>query len=724
MCISAGALLAAAGTVAAQPTVDGRLAGDQAFYGVPRWVQTIPTGFGDNRPDIQPPCSGVGNGVTIGLNNSNVLGVTGGDASAAATATTGIEIRIPLSALGNPGGPIKISGFINGGGHDFLSNQVIGGLPVGTGNLGEPRVVNFSDSTGGQLGDQFMTVTPPGGGCVTTTGPVIDGDLGGDASWGTALFTQTVPTGFGDAASGSIDCTFGSEIDQAFAFICTADPDGAGGNPAEPFLFLFLTGNLESNFNKLDVFFDCLPGGQNQLRGDNPNVDFDGLNRMGNDGSGNGLRFDDGFEADWYLQYTCGPNTCVGFATFASFAEILTGGGGRGSYIGSGGAGTSTLNGAVQCDPRVPNNEFAIGSEIDSVYSHLDLQNNRLYVLVTGNLENSSQNKLNLFIDANGNPPDDPQDPNDPGPGQNNILASNVVISVADEGAGALRRMASNAIDPGVTFDTDFFADYYLNFHYENIPIRNVLDGALLRTNGRLIDTFGGSADYGTFCGVNVANNPIPFDGTNFTDFTGPAGMQFQDGFLPNVFSAYPPRESYLTRQAAIAAGMNDTPDEWNAFVPTFATPGLILAAGNNSNVAGVTDTDASCATTATSGLEFSIDLDELGWAPGAPIRLAGFITSGNFSFASNQVIGGLPTGTGNLAEVRLVNFATIAGNQYVILNNCLADFNNDGLINSQDYFDFLTAFFGGGNADFNRDCVTNSQDYFDFLTYFFSPCP
>jgi hypothetical protein len=50
-------------------------------------------------------------------------------------------------------------------------------------------------------------------------------------------------------------------------------------------------------------------------------------------------------------------------------------------------------------------------------------------------------------------------------------------------------------------------------------------------------------------------------------------------------------------------------------------------------------------------------------------------------------------------------------------------DVNADLVINSQDYFDFLTGFFGG-SQDFNGDGVTNSQDYFDFLAVFFTACP
>jgi hypothetical protein len=57
----------------------------------------------------------------------------------------------------------------------------------------------------------------------------------------------------------------------------------------------------------------------------------------------------------------------------------------------------------------------------------------------------------------------------------------------------------------------------------------------------------------------------------------------------------------------------------------------------------------------------------------------------------------------------------------------CTADFNSDGAVNSQDYFDLLTAFFTAPPppaADFNGDGDFNSQDFFDFLTSFFDGCP
>ncbi|MGE3109167.1 MAG: GC-type dockerin domain-anchored protein [Phycisphaerales bacterium] len=52
----------------------------------------------------------------------------------------------------------------------------------------------------------------------------------------------------------------------------------------------------------------------------------------------------------------------------------------------------------------------------------------------------------------------------------------------------------------------------------------------------------------------------------------------------------------------------------------------------------------------------------------------------------------------------------------------CPGDWNMDGSVTSQDFFDFVAAFFSG-NADFNHNGVTDSQDFFDFLAAFFGGC-
>jgi uncharacterized membrane protein len=54
----------------------------------------------------------------------------------------------------------------------------------------------------------------------------------------------------------------------------------------------------------------------------------------------------------------------------------------------------------------------------------------------------------------------------------------------------------------------------------------------------------------------------------------------------------------------------------------------------------------------------------------------------------------------------------------------CAADFDHSGAVNSQDFFDFLAAFFASDpRADFNGNGSVDSQDFFDFLGAFFAGC-
>lgn len=112
-------------------------------------------------------------GIGVGYDNSNVAGVIGGtdaaDQSAALAVTTGLEFAIPLAAIGNPANPagIKISAMVNGSNHDYLSNQILGGLAPPQGNLGGDGAGNGTGNLSGIdfknfAGNQHFAVPEPG----------------------------------------------------------------------------------------------------------------------------------------------------------------------------------------------------------------------------------------------------------------------------------------------------------------------------------------------------------------------------------------------------------------------------------------------------------------------------------------------------------------------------------------------------------------------------------
>lgn len=111
-----------------------------------------------------------GAAVSFANDNSNVLGVSNlgsPNLSDPATVDTGLEVSIDLAALGYTGGLVKIAGWVNGSNNDFMSNQVVGGLPDGQGNLGGDGAGNFTGNVGGIdfnnfAGDQFVVIPTPG----------------------------------------------------------------------------------------------------------------------------------------------------------------------------------------------------------------------------------------------------------------------------------------------------------------------------------------------------------------------------------------------------------------------------------------------------------------------------------------------------------------------------------------------------------------------------------
>lgn len=109
-----------------------------------------------------------GSFIGVGYDNSNVAGVTEGtgaaDQNAALAVMTGLELSIAMSDLGATGNIQVIFGQ-NGGGHDFWSNQFLGGLPAPQGNLGGDENGGFTGEGAINLnnfaGNQFFVVPEP-----------------------------------------------------------------------------------------------------------------------------------------------------------------------------------------------------------------------------------------------------------------------------------------------------------------------------------------------------------------------------------------------------------------------------------------------------------------------------------------------------------------------------------------------------------------------------------
>jgi hypothetical protein len=133
--------------------------------------------------------------------------------------------------------------------------------------------------------------------------PVINGTISAGDLYGPALAVQTTQTQFGDNES---------EWNAAYGSL-------AGGR-----LNLGLTGNIEANFNRLEVFIDSRAGGQAVYSG------------AGNDNSNalNGLTFDSGFTADYHVIVRRGNSGGNRFdvdisnlqaGTFSSYTNLFAG---------------------------------------------------------------------------------------------------------------------------------------------------------------------------------------------------------------------------------------------------------------------------------------------------------------------------------------------------------------------------------------------------------------
>ena len=216
-----------------------------------------------------------------GFNNTNTAGVTDTDASGAATATTGIEIAIPLGNIGNS--PLNGTETINlliitMDGDELQETTVSDGYGTFV-NQTLPSTSGTSCTTPTTLGlrpDLSMTTS-----CFTidlsTLGfidptAVLEGDIvATDYSGDAPLLVQSCPTSGGDQTQLSDAQTpveSGSELNALYA-----DHD-------DDFVYLGLTGNLEAEQKAINIFIDtdATTGGGGALITDFSDIMFFVLN--------------------------------------------------------------------------------------------------------------------------------------------------------------------------------------------------------------------------------------------------------------------------------------------------------------------------------------------------------------------------------------------------------------------------------------------------------------
>lgn len=388
------------------------------------------------------------NGMLVSVNNTNLFGVDGTpchtnavgapQSVAAAAVTTGIELAIPLAALGNPTGNVSICSFITSKYYDTIYNQVLGPVWNGAGaycqgllgtTAGDPATVNFASYPGQH---SFRIPVPPcdvilvnptsasytstggvgsvtaanAGGCTITVtvdtansnwlsvtsstglgtgngsftykvatnstiftrvGQLISTDIGttliatsivtvtqtglpppplgvitvdgtAESTYGCPLTVQQLSTQFGDSINGDLaNATVGSELDAAYGIV------------QNNILFLTFTGNMQGNGNRLDIFLQTGPGGQNTLTNINPNIN--NLNRMGAGTNNTGLTFHAGFAPNYVIIV----NDFAG-SLFADYAQLWPGGTNslgvatNGYYLGS----STPTNGTLQAGGANP----------------------------------------------------------------------------------------------------------------------------------------------------------------------------------------------------------------------------------------------------------------------------------------------------------------------------------------------------------------------------------
>ncbi len=437
--------------------------------------------------------------------------------------------------------------------------------------------------------------------------PVLDGSK--DAEYGAALSVQNTNTQFGNGTNGDpVNGGGGSEIDGVYAKV-------SGDR-----LYVMITGNLETNFNKLDIFFDSKSGGVNTIDGLVQPTQVDGyccklpdpvnlpdpttgaLQRM------SGLTFDADFNADYYLTIThgfegnidgTGVGTNDGLRLYAASAHYATLSDPANSVVGSSQSlGIQLAQRGLPQVLRGTTADFDIDGDADGADFLIWQQNNG----ATG------VNRLSGDASGNGN------------------------VDAEDLGTW---NAAYGFDHDTASFNANFFAPQSQGIDNSNVLLGPTLPGL---TQGQLIDKTYAAAHPGLTPELNFVQAPTSADNTeNRRDMLNTIDL----------------RMAIDNRNTAGVTGNGDyaipTDD------PSRVDPDM---PGNPAAV--------------TTGIEFSIPLTALGNAAGTNMKLIAFVNGGGHDFLANQVSGtGILAGNiGGLMPDFEIEFSPNGEKQYVVIPN------------------------------------------------------
>lgn len=432
--------------------------------------------------------------------------------------------------------------------------------------------------------------------------PVIDGTASLSDGY-TSLSVQDTNTQFGDVTNPDPIVGYGSEINQVFAKI------EAGR------LYVVIAGNLEQNFNKMDVYIDSVAGGVNQLNGAALPAGVDSFCCGGPSPTGGamqnstGLTFDTGFNADYFLTFTHGyeklrPNTPEELEFYAASAHY--------AQLNQGTSGAVVSAGMQLAQRGLP--QVLRGTTAD--FNTDGVVDGKDFLIWQRNFGATGATRAQGDASNNG--------------------------TVGEEDLGTWQ--ATYGFDRTTTpYNENFFAPRDTVDDNSNALLSRILPGL---SQGDLIDkTYALSANGG--CN---ADNTGAGCLTRELEFT-----------LPALSGANP--ESHRNMQNTI--GLQMAFDNSN-------TAGVDGGASTGGDYFTPTPLDASAVRT---GIEFSIPLSSLGNpAAMSEIKILAFVNNGDHNYMSNQIsgqgallgnLGGDGSGafTGNFVGL---NLSLLPGNQYV----------------------------------------------------------